>query len=99
MSEREGLERAVIDSPDDDAPRQVFADWLDDHGKAERADFIRAQLRLAQLPEYDREYQEALHLRPGLFNGNVFRLGLSPLPKGIDWARALYRRGFPEGVS
>ncbi len=27
--------------PDDDAPRLILADWLDDHGDAERAEFIR----------------------------------------------------------
>jgi uncharacterized protein (TIGR02996 family) len=24
--------RAICESPDDDAPRLVFADWLDEHG-------------------------------------------------------------------
>src|SRR5688500_16170422 len=37
---------AIVDAPDDDAPRLVYADWLDDHGDADRAEFIRAQCEL-----------------------------------------------------
>ena len=33
--------------PHDDAPRLVLADWLDDHGESDRAQFVRLQLRLA----------------------------------------------------
>lgn len=41
--------REIIASPDDDAPRLVFADWLDDHGDPVRAEFIRVQCRLAEV--------------------------------------------------
>jgi uncharacterized protein (TIGR02996 family) len=41
---RDEFLRAIIDSPDDDAPRLVFADWLDEHGETERAEFIRARV-------------------------------------------------------
>jgi uncharacterized protein (TIGR02996 family) len=33
--------------PEDDAPRLVLADRLDEHGDADRAAFIRIQCRLA----------------------------------------------------
>jgi uncharacterized protein (TIGR02996 family) len=33
--------RAVAAAPHDDAPRLVYADWLDDHGMPHRARFIR----------------------------------------------------------
>jgi uncharacterized protein (TIGR02996 family) len=42
--------KEICASPDDDAPRLVYADWLDDHGEQERAEFIRAQIELAQPP-------------------------------------------------
>jgi uncharacterized protein (TIGR02996 family) len=35
---------AIDARPDDDAPRLAHADWLEQHGDAERAQFIRAQL-------------------------------------------------------
>jgi len=40
---------SIVDKPDDDAPRLIFADWLDEHGQPERAEFIRVQCQLAQL--------------------------------------------------
>src|SRR5262245_56371236 len=52
-NEIDGLIRAVIDSPDDDTPRLVCADWYDDHGRPERATLIRAQCELYQLTERD----------------------------------------------
>src|SRR5215218_7287428 len=37
---------AVLASPADDAPRLVLADWLDEHGQPDRAEFIRLQCEL-----------------------------------------------------
>ncbi len=42
--------QAIIESPDNDTPRLVFADWLDEHDEAERAELIRLQCRLHSLP-------------------------------------------------
>src|SRR5262245_28522095 len=44
------LLRAVIENPDDDAPRLVYADWLDEHGDAAWAEFIRLQIAAAREP-------------------------------------------------
>lgn len=38
MSDGEGLMRAIIEDPDDDTPRRVYADWLDEQGEHEEAD-------------------------------------------------------------
>jgi uncharacterized protein (TIGR02996 family) len=46
----------ILDHPEDDTPRLVYADWLDEHGGpagARRAEFIRVQCALARLDEYD----------------------------------------------
>jgi uncharacterized protein (TIGR02996 family) len=48
MNEREALLRAVCENPDDDTPRLVFADWLQENGEEARAEFIRLQCRWAQ---------------------------------------------------
>jgi uncharacterized protein (TIGR02996 family) len=43
----------ILTDPEDDAPRLVYADWLDDQGggeQAERAEFIRLQCELARAP-------------------------------------------------
>ena len=51
MTEREALLAAVYANPDDDTPRLVFADWLQENGEPERAEFIRVQCELAgELP-------------------------------------------------
>jgi uncharacterized protein (TIGR02996 family) len=45
--------RAVIADPDDDAPRLIYADWLDEHGQGARAEFIRVQIALARMSTRD----------------------------------------------
>src|SRR5262249_26498683 len=44
---------AIAAAPDDDTPRLVFADWVDDNSQPEWAEFIRLQCRLAALPTDD----------------------------------------------
>lgn len=41
---------AVLADRDDDLVRLVYADWLDENGRPERAEFIRVQCEWAQLP-------------------------------------------------
>jgi len=45
--------RAICAAPDDDAPRLVFADWLDETGDPERAEFIRRHVQLGRDPDAD----------------------------------------------
>lgn len=40
---------AIAANPDDDLPRLVYADWLDENGQPERAEFIRVSCREAEL--------------------------------------------------
>jgi len=54
MSDHDALVQAILHAPDDDAPRLVYADWLDDHGDADRAEFIRVQCRMASSPACSR---------------------------------------------
>ena len=42
--------KAICDEPADDTVRLVFADWLEEHGRAGRADFIRTEIELARTP-------------------------------------------------
>jgi uncharacterized protein (TIGR02996 family) len=54
MSDQAALMRAITDEPDEDVHRLVYADWLEEHGDAARASFIRAQCQLARLcVDYD----------------------------------------------
>lgn len=51
MDTRAALLRAILDEPDDDAHRLVFADWLDDAGRGGWAALIRAQVALGKVAE------------------------------------------------
>ena len=52
MSERDELLAAIISEPQDDVVRLVFADWLEEHGEADRAEFIRIQIELARRADF-----------------------------------------------
>jgi uncharacterized protein (TIGR02996 family) len=45
--EQKALYQTILENRNDDAPRLVYADWLDDHGESDRAEFIRVQIELA----------------------------------------------------
>src|SRR5262245_39653992 len=38
----------ILETPDDDAPRLIFADWLEENGDPDRAEFIRVQVAAAR---------------------------------------------------
>lgn len=48
--EYRGLLAAVRAAPDDDLPRLVLADWLEEHESSEWAEFIRAQCEVERHP-------------------------------------------------
>lgn len=43
LSQHEAFLRAIFDAPDDDTPRLVYADFLQENGEDDRAEFIRWQ--------------------------------------------------------
>lgn len=47
MSDGEALLKAILEQPDDDTPRLVYADWLLENGLGLRADFICRRVREA----------------------------------------------------
>lgn len=53
MSTEAALLRAIRDLPDEDTPRLVYADYLDEEGDGPRAEFIRLQVERESLPEFD----------------------------------------------
>jgi uncharacterized protein (TIGR02996 family) len=87
----------VVAHPEDDAPRLVYADWLEDNGQPLRAELIRVQCRLAAMGEHDPE-RLALEQRQDdllLVHGGEWS---ATLPA---WARGEYhcfRRGFVDAA-
>lgn len=46
ISQKEALYLAVLASPEDDMPRLAMADWYEENGEPERAEFIRTRVEL-----------------------------------------------------
>src|SRR5215203_4619487 len=67
MTDAPAFFRAIEANPDDDTPRLVYADWLDEHAATDadraRAEFIRVQCELARDPLPDRQTELAARER------------------------------------
>jgi len=83
----------ILAHPDDDAPRLIFADWLDEHGDPDRADFIRVQCRLAGLDEDDPD-RAALVVRSDELEKAHGPRWLAEVPKVAGVTFAGFERGF-----
>jgi uncharacterized protein (TIGR02996 family) len=83
----------IIAHPDDNTPRLIFADYLDDHGDGARAEFIRAQVERASLPDWDARAVRLLLREHVLLtqHGERWKAQL-PTIKGVTWGE--FRRGF-----
>lgn len=53
MTDRDALYAAILAHPDEDTPRLLYADWLEEHGQAKAANYIRAACELARLDDDD----------------------------------------------
>lgn len=49
MNDGDLLLRAVLEHPDEDTPRLAYADWFEEQGEPERAEFIRVQCEINRL--------------------------------------------------
>jgi uncharacterized protein (TIGR02996 family) len=47
-ADERALLNAILAAPEDDLPRLVYADWLEEHDRVERAEFIRVECELAR---------------------------------------------------
>lgn len=96
MTDRDALLAAIHAEPMDDAPRLVLADWLDENGEPERAEFIR--LQVAQRREYEAHGRtdglEDLFVRArALF----YQPWAEPVRAVFGRGIGMYSRGFPKG--
>jgi uncharacterized protein (TIGR02996 family) len=93
MTQDEAFLHDIIEHPDDDTPRLVYADWLEDNGDPERAEFIRVQIRLVREPDNHPERQAWLKREKTLL-----RAGRKRWAAALQGTRGQYRfhRGFVE---
>jgi uncharacterized protein (TIGR02996 family) len=87
--------QAIVSAGDDDTPRLVYADWLEEHGKPERAEFIRLQCAMERLSVDDLRRRE-LETRERALLERHEQEWAAPLRGRVEgWE---FRRGFVEQV-
>jgi uncharacterized protein (TIGR02996 family) len=92
MNHDDALLHAVLASPDDDTPRLVYADWLEERGDP-RAEFIRVQCALAKLAVEDGRRAD-LEARERVLLAQHEQEWAAPLHEAaLEWR---FRRGFIE---
>ncbi|HVK10290.1 MAG TPA: TIGR02996 domain-containing protein [Gemmataceae bacterium] len=100
-----GFLEAVAAAPLDDAPRLVYADWLDERGEAAKAEYLRLVVRLSAAPDEQPVLARLLELSPGAADhdwrmavGGVFELvvgRLGPFRMLAGVLRRLFQTGAP----
>jgi uncharacterized protein (TIGR02996 family) len=94
----------IIEHRDEDWPRLMVADWLEQHGHCERAEFIRLDIRIAELKLPDGECP------PGCPCGGIGKrvadlveqygdVWNPKLPDESPTTRYGWRRGFPDTLT
>ena len=94
ISQRDALYRAICQFPDEDTPRLIFADLIEEEGESARAAFIRTQVELAALPDYDPLWVKCRQFDPGVTLGQHMTHTLPKLPDGFTVRAFRFRRGF-----
>jgi uncharacterized protein (TIGR02996 family) len=93
MPSQKAFLQAIVAEPDDDVHRLAYADWLDDHGEPDRAEFIRLQCRMAPLSEDDEVYWECNVREEQLLEQHEKRWAAGLEGVAENWG---FRRGFVE---
>src|SRR5262249_44965214 len=96
MTRDDAFLQGILEDPEDDTIRLVFADWLDEHGDADRAEFIRTQIALEKLPPGD-DRRPALQDREQQLLEEHEEQWSAPVRELVPTWR--FRRGFIDGVA
>jgi uncharacterized protein (TIGR02996 family) len=92
------LFRVICENPQEDTPRLAYADWLEENGQAERAEFIRLQCEAWNLTPQCSSIHEARTRASELLKryGDKWYRELPSVP-GVEWS-SLFVRGFVDMV-
>lgn len=96
MSPEKPFLEAIRDAPEDDLPRLVFADWLDENGQPDRAEFIRVQCELAKLTFGHPDYYSLWSRSEEIFREHRPNWEVT-LPEGIQFGQT-FTRGLIDSV-
>jgi uncharacterized protein (TIGR02996 family) len=92
------LYRAILDSPLEDGPRLVYADWLQENGDPQRAEFIRTQVATDGRPGEDLLLERFLTRRGARRSMRRIDMLRPDLPPDFIWQSPSFRRGLPAAV-
>lgn len=95
--DEQALRAMILSHPDDDAPRLIYADWLEEQGHTDRATFIRQQCELATIDEESDPRRWALEQKTATLLKKLRPAWLKPY--GIDRERVTFRRGFIDRIA
>lgn len=94
--EQAALLAAIVAEPDEDTPRLVYADWLQEHGDDEQAQFIRDSIQIEWLEDYEDDKREQMGKRlvsTEMQNGDAWLAAL-----GLVELEPVYDRGLVVGA-
>jgi len=94
MRDDDGFLTPICERPDDDAPRLILADWLDEQDDP-RGEFIRVQIALSKLTAHDVRRADLVRIE-GLLLGRHADLWAEPF-RGLATG-PVFRRGFVDEV-
>jgi uncharacterized protein (TIGR02996 family) len=102
MTPGNALLQAILAEPEDDMPRLVYADWLEEYGRTEadlaRAELIRVECRAARLPVANKRRQQ-LEARAIELERVHLDEWTGPLRAHLGQVKPCFVRGFPRYVS
>jgi uncharacterized protein (TIGR02996 family) len=102
MTEIDSLFQMVIANPEDDLPRLVYADWIEENGQPERAAFIRSQIELSRCSPWEPFAVQCRHFHADdIYYGRSWFTDLPDTGEqsSIRWdSKRAYRRGFGWGL-
>ena len=94
MTDHDALVRAICEYPDDDTPRLIYADFLEESGEAERAAFVRAQIEKERTPYWEPFAVLCQHRKvEWSAAGKPFLHSLPALEPDVEWHERPFRRG------
>jgi uncharacterized protein (TIGR02996 family) len=86
-NQEQGFLSAICEAPEDHTARLIYADWLDDNGDPDRAEFIRVQCRLANMDDFDPQREELLLREHRLFqaHGKEWGKPVAKITKNVEF--------------
>ena len=95
MTHNDAFLQDILANPEDDTPRLIYADWLEERGDP-RGEFIRVQCRLARMPADDRRWPLLEQLERELLERHQDKWLGSLRPSLARWS---FRRGFLDMIA